>query len=89
MLIWKKRKSGKKLKSRTINISKKKRDTNFLNYRSIIEATKWESIYEKPVLISEFGAGALYGFHGDELTRWSEEYQDEVYKRTVEMFDKV
>ena len=50
---------------------------------------KWESTLKKPVIISEFGAGALYGFHGDSLTRWSEEYQENVYKHTLNMLNKV
>jgi beta-glucuronidase len=50
---------------------------------------KWESTLNKPVIISEFGAGALYGLHGDALTRWSEEYQESVYQHTLEMLDKV
>jgi beta-glucuronidase len=50
---------------------------------------KWESTLNKPVIISEFGAGALYGLHGDELTRWTEEYQESVYKHTLDMLDRV
>ncbi|MBN1997897.1 hypothetical protein JW935_10120 [candidate division KSB1 bacterium] len=50
---------------------------------------KWESTLNKPVIISEFGAGALYGLHGDGLTRWSEEYQERVYKHTLDMIDSV
>jgi beta-glucuronidase len=50
---------------------------------------KWESTLNKPVIISEFGAGALYGLHGDALTRWSEEYQESVYEHTLTMLDKV
>ncbi|MCF8432506.1 MAG: beta-glucuronidase [Melioribacteraceae bacterium] len=49
----------------------------------------WQSIYDKPVIISEFGGGALFGHHGDELTRWTEEYQNSVYKNNIEMLDKV
>lgn len=50
---------------------------------------KWESTFNKPVIISEFGAGALYGFHGDKLTRWTEEYQESMYQHTLDMFEKV
>jgi len=42
---------------------------------------------QKPVLVSEFGAGALYGFHADKETRWSEEYQAELYKQQLKMID--
>ena len=49
----------------------------------------WQSAYDKPVIISEFGGGALYGMHGDSLTRWSEEYQANLYRHNLAMFDKV
>jgi len=32
----------------------------------------------KPVLISEIGAGALYGWHDAHRTHWSEEYQSDL-----------
>jgi len=49
----------------------------------------WKCAYDKPVIISEFGAGALYGKHGDDLTRWTEEYQANVYRHQVNMLRKV
>ncbi|MFZ0453120.1 MAG: glycoside hydrolase family 2 TIM barrel-domain containing protein [Ignavibacteriaceae bacterium] len=49
----------------------------------------WKCAYNKPVIISEFGAGALYGKHGDDLTRWTEEYQANVYSHQVNMLRKV
>lgn len=50
---------------------------------------EWNIKYDKPVMISEFGAGALQGFYGDSLTRWSEEYQEDLYKRTLKMLSKI
>lgn len=50
---------------------------------------KWKCIYNKPVIISEFGAGALYNMHGDSLTRWSEEFQASVYRHNLKMLKKV
>jgi len=50
---------------------------------------KWETIYNKPLIISEFGGGALYGFHGDTLTMWSEEYQENIYKHQVSMLKRI
>ncbi len=41
--------------------------------------------YDKPALISEFGAGALGGYHADSLTRWSEEYQETFYREQLRM----
>ena len=50
---------------------------------------KWESEYNKPVIMSEFGAGALQGNHGNEIDRWTEEYQDVVYKNNIKMLKKI
>jgi len=49
----------------------------------------WESKYAKPLVISEFGAGAKVNFHGDKATRWTEEYQAEVYRNQIEMLKKI
>ncbi|WP_316827023.1 glycoside hydrolase family 2 protein [Pedobacter miscanthi] len=45
--------------------------------------------YKKPVVITEFGGDALGGFHADENTRWSEEYQEALYKNQITMLSKV
>ncbi len=50
---------------------------------------RWEITQNKPVLISEFGAGAKYGHHGDKLTRWTEEYQAYLYTETLKMIEKI
>jgi len=50
---------------------------------------KWDVKYSKPLFISETGAEALGGFHGDSLTRWSEEYQEWYYKEQVEMMKRM
>ena len=44
---------------------------------------KITSIYQKPLLLSEFGAGAKAGFHADADTRWSEEFQANVYRQQL------
>jgi len=49
----------------------------------------WKITQNKPVLISEFGAGAKYGFHGDSLTRWTEDYQEYLYVETLKMIDQI
>lgn len=46
---------------------------------------KWNVKYSKPLFFSETGAEALGDFHGDSLTRWSEEYQEWYYKEQIEM----
>ena len=45
--------------------------------------------YDKPVVISELGAGALAGFHADSSTRFSEEYQESFYKNQMRLISKV
>jgi len=54
-----------------------------------IDRLSWSIKYDKPVVISEFGADAQQGFHADALTRFSEEYQADVYKRTLPMLEKI
>ncbi len=50
---------------------------------------RWRSPYNKPVIISEFGGGALYGWHGDESERWTEEYQAAVYRHNITMIENM
>ena len=50
---------------------------------------QWSIRYEKPVLISEFGGGALQGFHADKLTRFSEEFQEDLYRQTLPMLSRI
>lgn len=50
---------------------------------------KWKINYNKPLIISEFGGGALQGHHGAPNERWTEEYQDDVYKYNLEMLKKI
>jgi beta-glucuronidase len=50
---------------------------------------RWSFGYDKPVIISEFGADALQGKHGDRLTRFSEEYQEDLYRQTLTMLGKI
>ena len=49
----------------------------------------WQCKHNKPLVISEFGAGALYGLHADKDTRWSEEFQENVYRHQVTMLQKI
>ena len=49
----------------------------------------WHIEQDKPVMISEFGAGAKQGFHGTKHARWTEEYQEYLYEETLQMLDKV
>jgi beta-glucuronidase len=48
---------------------------------------RWRSDYGKPVIVSEFGAGALRGKHGPANERWTEEYQADVYRNNLVMLE--
>ena len=50
---------------------------------------KWASVYNKPMIMSEVGAGALFGLHGKKNERWTEEYQADVYKNNIEMMRNI
>jgi beta-glucuronidase len=49
----------------------------------------WRSAYNKPLIMSEFGADAKFGLHGDRHERWTEEYQEDVYVHQLGMLDKI
>jgi len=49
----------------------------------------WEIPYEKPVFISEFGGDAKQGLHGGKSQRWTEEYQEDLYRQTFPMLEKI
>ena len=53
------------------------------------DGVTWATSYDKPLVISEFGADARYGLHGDALTRWSEEYQASVYEHQLAMLERI
>lgn len=45
--------------------------------------------FNKPVIISEFGGGALQGYHGSKEEIWTEEFQEYLYEETLKMLDKI
>lgn len=55
--------------------------------------TKWNIAFpNKPVFISEFGGEALFGNNEgptDEAAYWTEEYQENIYKDQIEMFNTI
>lgn len=50
---------------------------------------QWKFAWDKPVIVSEFGAGAPYGRHGDADERWTEEYQASLYQHQITMLKKI
>lgn len=53
------------------------------------DSTQWQVDYQKPLIMSEFGAAAKAGMHGGEDQRWTEEYQASVYRHQIPMLNKI
>ena len=49
----------------------------------------WDTPYDKPMIFSEFGAGAKTDHHGPKHERWTEEYQEHFYRQTLTMAEKI
>lgn len=49
---------------------------------------RFRNSFDKPMIISEFGAGAKFGLRSEESLLWSEEYQAKVYRAQLEMLEK-
>ena len=55
-----------------------------------VPATQWHSHWNKPLILSEFGADAQFGFHDEAAKpRFSEDYQALFYTNTLAMADKI
>jgi beta-glucuronidase len=50
---------------------------------------QWVLPNEKPLIVSEFGGGALFGNHGSIDTRWTEEYQANLYEHQINMLKRI
>ncbi len=53
-----------------------------------LDQVRWEIDYNKPIIISEFGGEAVFGLRGDVSEIWTEEYQAELYAKTLKMIDE-
>jgi beta-glucuronidase len=53
------------------------------------DTTQWQIAYQKPLIVSEFGADAKAGLHGGENERWTEEYQANVFRHQLPMLNKI
>jgi len=50
---------------------------------------QWKSGWSKPLIVSEFGGGAVAGRHGEADERWTEEYQDSLFQHQLAMVEKM
>ncbi|NDP21035.1 MAG: beta-glucuronidase [Paludibacter sp.] len=53
------------------------------------DRVNWTFSEEKPVIVSEFGGGALYGMRGGKTERFTEDYQEDLYIRSVNMLKRM
>ena len=53
------------------------------------DVLSWTFALDKPVIISEFGGGAKYGYHGPDDWRFTEEYQERLYRKNLAMLDRI
>lgn len=53
------------------------------------DSTNWTFSEQKPVFVSEFGGEALYGYKGGKTDRFTEDYQEDLYIRTVNMLKRI
>ena len=62
----------------------------YVPWQGVPANTQWKMAYQKPVIISEFGGEAKYGNktgNPDEANSWREEYQEQIYKDQISMFN--
>ena len=65
-------------------------DGKLPEWQEFVDSTKkyFESVGvgDKPIVMSEFGVGAMYGTRGFDDLKWSENYQCEFYRKTLDLF---
>ncbi|KAJ8681399.1 hypothetical protein QAD02_017186 [Eretmocerus hayati] len=62
---------------------------DMITKRVMAEAKAWHEKYNKPVLMSEYGADTMPGLHELPEYVWSEEYQMETMSRHFDAFDQL
>ncbi len=53
------------------------------------DRVNWKFSEEKPVIITEFGGCALYNMRGGKTERFTEDYQEDLYIRSVNMLKRI
>ena len=63
----------------------------YMHYPQNIENIQWKVTIDKPLIFTEYGGEALYGQHGsaDVAHSWTEEYQEDLYKKNIAMFKNI
>ena len=50
---------------------------------------EWTFSENKPVIVSEFGGECVYGLRGEKTDRFTEDYQEDMYIRSVNMLKRI
>ncbi len=50
---------------------------------------EWKTAFDKPLIISEFGGSAVFGRHGDADTRFTEEYQANLFQHQINSLRRI
>jgi len=53
------------------------------------DRVNWTFAEQKPVIVTEFGGDAQFGLRGGKTDRFSEDYQEDLYIRTVNMLKRI
>ncbi len=53
------------------------------------DRVEWKFSEDKPVIISEFGGECVFGLRGTKTDRFTEDYQEDLYTRSVNMFKRI
>jgi beta-glucuronidase len=53
------------------------------------DTMQWKTAWNKPLIMSEFGAENPFGRHGSTDERWTEEYQANLYQHQINMLKKI
>jgi beta-glucuronidase len=53
------------------------------------DRVNWTFSEEKPVIISEFGGECVYGLRGSKTDRFTEDYQEDMYIHSINMFKRI
>jgi len=61
----------------------------YVRHAEDADSIDWISAYDKPLIMSEFGGDALFGYHGGTAARWTEEYQENLYQHQIAMLKRI
>jgi beta-glucuronidase len=53
-----------------------------------LDERDWELNNQKPIIMTEFGASSPFDKHGDKLEKYTQEYQEYYYQKTIEMIKR-